>query len=444
MADEAAGISATAGESLAVVDVEPRRVRRSLDLVRVVGLALVLALIAGFGTIARGTVAGANSDVTRLLGEVPHVLFRTLSLVGAVGALALPLALVVRELLRSHLRRLIEALITGLVAIGLTGALDLGITALSDSSLRHALTSVGHSSAARPLDAYLAALFALAVVLGIGAEPTWQAIFWVVTGVYVVSAFAAAQASLLSLLASPTVGVFVATVGRYVIGSPNVRPSAARIADALSGQRVPIVHMQRITPSGSNYRRYLALDISGNSRLVVALDRDLVASGAIYSVYRRLRLRADVALPAALSLEGVAERRAVLALAAQDAGVPVPRFLEGVGCGPECIALAYEVRDGAPLDEATDAQLADVWRAVAALHRRRITHRGLTVGRLRADSAGGVLLPILTDGDVFAADTRILLDRAQLLVTTALLAGAERAVGAARSVPENGIQYRTW
>src|SRR5690242_11951333 len=101
MADGAAGISAAAVESVEVVDVEPRRVRRSLDVVRVVGLALVLGLIAGLGTVARDTVAGANSDVTRLLGEVPHLLFHTLSLVGTVGALALPLALVIRELLRS-------------------------------------------------------------------------------------------------------------------------------------------------------------------------------------------------------------------------------------------------------------------------------------------------------------------------------------------------------
>jgi uncharacterized membrane protein YbhN (UPF0104 family) len=433
MGDEAADISAAAVGPVEVIDVEPRRVRRPLDLVRVVGLTLVLTLIAVLGTVARDTVSGANSDVTRLLGDVPHLLYRALSLVGTVGALVLPIALVVRELHRSHLRRLIEGLLTGLVAIGVIGALDLAISAASKSSLHHVLTTVGSSSAARPLDAYLAALFALAVVVGIGAEPTWRAIFWVGTGIYMLSALAAAQASVLALVASPTIGVFVATAVRYVVGSPNVRPNAASIADALNAQKLRIVRMERTTSSGQNYRTYLATDATGRPRYVVALDRDLVASGAVYSVYRRIRLRADIALPAALSLEGVAERRAVLALAAQGAGVPVPALLAGVPCGPECITLAYEVVDGAPLDAASDAQLAEVWREVAALHRRRITHRGLTVGRLQVDPHGKVVLPILTDGDVFAADTRILLDRAQVLVTTALLADAERAVGVARS-----------
>jgi uncharacterized membrane protein YbhN (UPF0104 family) len=434
MADGATAVSAAGAGPVEVVDVEPRRVRHPLDLVRVVGLVLILGLIAGLGAVARDTVAGANADVTRLVDQVPHFLVRALSLVGTIGALALPVALVVRELLRSHLRRLIEGLLTGLVAIGVIGALDLGISAASKTSLNHALTSVGHSSAARPLDAYLAALFALAVVVGIGAEPTWRAIFWVVTGIYMVSAFAAAQASLLSLVASPTVGVFVATVLRYLVGSPNVRPGAASIAEALNAQGLRIVRLERTTKSGENYRTYLATAASGRRRQVVALDRDLVASGAVYSLYRRFRLRADVALPAAISLEGVAERRAMLALASQDTGVPVPKLLAGVPCGSECITLAYDLVDGAPLDKATDAQLAQLWRDVAALHRRRITHRGLTVEALRVDANGDVVLPILTDGDVFATDTRIRLDRAQVLVTTALLAGAERAVSVARSL----------
>jgi glycosyltransferase 2 family protein len=238
---------------------------------------------------------------------------------------------------------------------------------------------------------------------------------------------------LLSLIASPTVGVFVATLVRYAIGSPNVRPSAAGIAQALNGQQLRIVRMERRTTSDDGYRTYLATDATGRRRHVVVLDRDLVASGAVYSLYRRFRLRADIAQPAALSLEGVAERRAVLALAAQEAEVPVPKLLAGVPCGPECITLVYELVDDAPLTAPTDAQLSELWSDVGALHQRRISHHGLTVGRLRVRTNDEVLLPILTDGDVFAGDTRIRLDRAQLLVTTALLTDAERAVAAARS-----------
>jgi uncharacterized membrane protein YbhN (UPF0104 family) len=417
-----------------VVDDEPRRVRRRLDLLRVVALLLILAVLAGLGTIARDTVEGVDEDITRLLGDVPHIIIRTFSLVGAFFALALPVALVARELLRSHLRRLVEGLLTGMLAIGVIAALNAALSAASNSSLHRALTLVGHGAAARPLDAYLAALFAFAVVIGIGGEPKWRAMFWIGTGVYVVSAFTAGQASVLSLIASPTVGVFVGTVVRYIGGSPNVRPSALRIAAEFNARGLTLIRMERIAASSDGYRTYVATDATGCRRRVTALDRDLVASGAIYTFYRRLRLSADVALPAAFSLERVAERRALLALAAQDIGAPVPRLIAGVACGPECIALAYELIDGTAPDDPTDEQVAALWHGVIALHRRRITHRGLTPGRLLVNSEGVIVLPILSDGEVFATDVRILLDRSQLLVTTAVLIGPERAAEVARSV----------
>ena len=271
MADEASEVSAAAARPVEVVDVEPRRVRRPLDLVRVVVLALVLALIVGLGTLTRDAVAGANSDVTRLIRDVPHLLVRALNLVGTVGALVLPVTLVVRELVRSHLRRLIEGLVTGLVAIGVVGGLDLVIATLPNTSLRHALTTVGHSSGARPLDAYLAALLALAVVVGIGVEPLWRALFWVGTGLYMVSAFAAAQASLLTLMASLTVGAFVATAARYVLGSTNVRPGGARLAEALNQLDLRIAALERSTMPGEGYRTYLATDDAGGRLHVLAL-----------------------------------------------------------------------------------------------------------------------------------------------------------------------------
>jgi glycosyltransferase 2 family protein len=431
MANDAPDGPGSATASITVIDDEPRRVRRPLDLLRVVGLLFVLAVLAGLGTIARDTFQGANADIARLLGEVPHLFIHLFSLVGAFCALALPIGLVGRELQRSHLRRLVEGLLTGMLAIGVVAGLNAAISAFPDSSLHRALTVAGHGSA-RPLDAYLAALFAFAVLIGIGVEPRWRAAFWVGTGLYVVSAFIAGQGSVLSLLASTTLGVFVATAVRYAGGSPNVRPSAARIAAELNHRGQGLVRIERTT-SSDDYRTYIATDTAGCRRLVVTLDRDLVASGAISSIYRRLRLRSDIALPAAFNLERVAERRALLALAAEDAGVLVPRLLAGVACGPECIALAYEDLEGSSFDDATDAQYAELWRSVAALHRRRITHRGLTMGRLLINSDGAVVLPIINDGSVFATDVRIRLDRAQLLVATALMIGAERAAEVARS-----------
>jgi uncharacterized membrane protein YbhN (UPF0104 family) len=432
MADEAGPASRPPRDPAAVVDEVPRRLHRPLDLVRVCGLLVLLAAVAGFATVAHATVQGANDDVTRLLATTPALLRRGLKLLGTLSVLALPVALVTRELARSHLRRLIEGLVTGLVAIGVVGALDLAISAASTTALHRALTVVGHSTAARPLDAYLAALFAFAVAIGVGTEPRWRATFWILTGIYLVSAFAAAQASLLSLIASPAIGALVAVLVRYAVGSPNVRPDAGQIAAVLADQGLDLVRIERVPALGDEHRGYLARDTSGRQIRVFAFDRDLVASGAIHGLYRRLRLRRDVAVPAALSLERAGERQVALALAAQAARVRIPALRAAVPCAAECLVLAYDVVEGSPAEVLDDAQLADLWRQADDLNRRRIAHRGLTAGRLLIDADGQVVLPILTDGELFASDTRIRLDRAQLLVTTALLVGAERAVKAAR------------
>jgi hypothetical protein len=106
------------------------------------------------------------------------------------------------------------------------------ISADSADALYRALTQVGTGTAPRPFDAYIAALFALVVVIGV-AEPVGRGAFWGLAGFYVLSAFTAAQASLLSLMASAAIGALVAVVVRYAVGSPNVRPRAQQIAQVL-------------------------------------------------------------------------------------------------------------------------------------------------------------------------------------------------------------------
>jgi uncharacterized membrane protein YbhN (UPF0104 family) len=417
---------------LQVVDDEPRRVHQPLDLVRICGLLFLLAVGAALASVARETVQGANADVTRVLGETADAVVSAVRVLGALGAIALPIALVTRELVRGHLRRLVEGLVTGLLAIGLVGLLDVVISAKKHSALHDALTVVGHSTAARPLDAYLAALFAFGVAIGVGSEPRWRAVFWALTAVYLVAAFAAAQASLLSLAASPAIGALVAVTVRYAVGAPNVRPGAKQIAAALIGQGPPIVRMERVTSLGEEHRTYQVVDASDRRIQVLAFDRDLVATGFIQGLYRRLRLRREVTGAPSISMERFAERRVTLALAAHDSGVRIPELLAAVPCGAECIVLAYEVVDGTPAEDLSDAQVDELWSFAERLHHHRIAHRGLATGRILITPEGHVVLPILTDGEVFAGDLRLRLDDAQLLVTTALLIGAERAVKAAR------------
>lgn len=434
MAERTAAVPQPPPPPVTVIDEVPTRVRRPLDLVRVCVLAAVVGLLAGLATVANATVAGANQDVTRLLGHVPRLFVHALSLIGTVGASVLPLAFVIREVAHARVRRLVEALITGLIAIGVIGALDLAISADSSSALHRALTIAGTSTAVRPLDAYLAALFAFVAIVGLTGETVWRASFWILATVYVVSAFTAAQASLPALVASPTIGALVAVLVRYAAGGPNVRPSAEQAVAELRRRGLDIVRMERAPAVSGEHRSYVAATADGELSRVMVFDRDLIASGRVYSVLRRLRLRAEVALPPPSSLERVAERRALLALGAEAAGARVPSFVAGVPCGTEAIILVYEQVEATTLHDATDAQLREIWCNVVRLHHSRITHRGLTARSILAGPDGHVVLPILADGEAFASDLRIRLDRAQVLATTAQLVGAERAVKVARAM----------
>lgn len=431
MESGAAVASDAAERSAVIVDSDNRRLRRPIDLVRLVGLLLLGMLLLGIAVVARDTTQGANADLARLLGEVPHVFIRTFSWLTSFGALAVPIAFMVRELVRGQTRRLIEALLTGVLAIGVIELADWVIARYPASELHEALTRVGAHGSVRPFDTYLAALLAFVAVTGVASEPLWSGLLVGVTGLYVLSVFAASQASIMSLALSLVIGSFVGVAVRYAAGRVSNRPSARQVVDALQGRGFGVVRFERVPTQHDARRDYLATTDTGAQLEVQVLDRELIASGAIYNVYRLIRIRKEIAPAPALSLERVAEHRTLLAMAVARVEVPIPALLAAVRCGPDAIVLAYEHRVGRPLSNPSGQQLDMLWQLTNRLHRNGITHRGLNAGRVCVDAQGQLLLPIPEDGTVFATELRMSLDRVQLLITTAQLAGVQAAVASA-------------
>jgi uncharacterized membrane protein YbhN (UPF0104 family) len=420
------------GAGVEVVESRQTRLHRPLDLIRLTARVGILLVLAGLAVVARDASSGAGSDLARLVAHVPTGLGAVLRLVSAFGALAAPLAMIGREIVRGYRRRLIAAVLTGLLAIGIAEGVDRVLSAFPSSALYMAMTRVAGGATTRPLDTYLTALFAFAAVLGIGDTPGWRRLLPAVTAVYVISAFSSGQASLESLLLSPVLGLVIGTAVRYLAGSVNERPDGRRIAAELGRRGLDVVRLEERTPVPEGRREYLGTTADGARLTVRVFDRDRIASGAAYNVYRILRLRAELAPSPALSLERVTEHSSLLSMAATAAGVRTPRLIAGLPCGPDTVLLVYEAVAGAALSEPTDAQLDDLWRNVGRLHARSITHRGLTANAILADPDGQVVLPVPVSGAMFAGDLRVSLDRVQLLITTAQLAGPERAVSAAR------------
>jgi uncharacterized membrane protein YbhN (UPF0104 family)/tRNA A-37 threonylcarbamoyl transferase component Bud32 len=416
-----------------VVESWPARIHRPLDLFRLLALVVVLLLLTGLAVVARETSRGASADLARLLGDLPSFFAHALRLVSAFGALAVPLALIVREIVRGNRRRLIEAVVTGLLAMGVAQGVDRAVAAFPSSALYAALTRLPGGATPQPMDTYLTALFAFAAVVGVAHERLWRRLLGAVTAVYVISAFIAAQATLLSLTSSVVLGMGVGFAVRFAAGIVNDRPDGNRVAQAVARQGFDLVRLEAVAADPDDHREYLATTRTGEQLTVQVFDRELIASGAAYNFYRILRLRAELAPAPALSLERVTEHRSLLAMAAWAIGVRTPRLLAGLPCGADSIVLVYESAVATALQDPTDPQLDELWRSVGKLHVHRVTHRGLTAGKILVDPTGQIVLPIPIDGAMFASDLRVSLDRAQLLITTAQLTGAERAVRSARS-----------
>ncbi len=411
------------------------RVRKPVDLARLLILLAVLGLLFGFGIVAPDATSGASSDLARLVRHLPRVVTHLLSFVAGLVLLVLPLAYLGELIFRRQPRKLVESLGVGVLALGIVFGVDQAISAAPSSALHDSLTVSSASGATTtPLDSYLAAFVAFSFAGGLIRNTQWRPYFVSAVAIYAASALAGSQSTLLSLSISFLAGMTVGVASRYAIGASAAWPKGQRIADALIDRGIALTRLCYVPTE--NYRRYLGVTESGRRIDVHVLDRDLVPSGAFYRLYRMIRVQPEVARGPDLSLERIGERRALLSMAAQRAGLPTPNLVGGVPCGSDTLVLAYESIDAEPLtaDGLTDAQLITLWQAVSRLHDNRVTHRGLTPDRMSVDADGLIWLATPADGTVFASNLRINLERAELLVTTARLVGAQRAVGLTRSV----------
>ena len=110
---------------------------------------------------------------------------------------------------------------------------------------------------------------------------------------------------------------------------------------------------------------------------------------------------------------------------------------------PNGFVLAYDTIDGRSLDrvepkEVTDEVLATIWRLVGELRRHRIAHRDLRLANVFLDDRGDVWLIDFCFSEVAASDLLLATDVAELLASSSMCVGAERATASAASHVEPG------
>jgi undecaprenyl-diphosphatase len=114
-------------------------------------------------------------------------------------------------------------------------------------------------------------------------------------------------------------------------------------------------------------------------------------------------------------------------------GVRTPALRAFATAEPNGYVLAYDAIEGRSLDrldprDVSDEVLAAIWSLVAQLRRHRVAHRDLRLANIFLDDAGHVWLIDFGFAEVAAPDLLLANDVAELVASSSVYVGAERAV----------------
>ncbi|MFF3262775.1 YbhN family protein [Streptomyces sp. NPDC002932] len=424
----------------------PARVHRPSDLLRLLIGVLAIVVLFSVAAFAHGTTTGLEEDINKGTGQAPDVLIKIAGLVSSIAVLLVPVAFAIERLIKRDGLRIADGVLAAVLAHGVTLAADLWVAKTASGTIQDALTQPAPGDALTdPVHGYLAPVIAYMTAVGMARRPRWRVVLWVVLLLDAFAMLVGGYTTPLSIILTVLIGWTVAYGTLYAVGSPNVRPTGQHLMAGLRhvGFR-PVTAMRAddAPDSGDQNdrgRRYLVSLEDGPPLDVTVVDREQQAQGFFYRVWRRLTLRGITQRRSIQSLRQALEQEALLAYAAIAAGANAPKLIATSELGPDAVMLVYEHIGGRSLDaledaDVTDDLVRDAWRQVQALQSRRIAHRRLTGDALLVDRSGKVFVTDLRGGEIAAGDLVLRMDIAQLLTTTGLRVGAERAVAAALAV----------
>ncbi|MFF2731916.1 lysylphosphatidylglycerol synthase domain-containing protein [Streptomyces sp. NPDC058008] len=424
----------------------PARVHRPSDLLRLLIGVLAIALLFSVAAFAHGTTTGLENDISKGTDQAPDLLIKLAGLVSSIAVLLVPVAFAIERLVKRDGLRIADGVLAAVLAHGVTLATDLWVARSASGTIRDALTQPQPGEGLTdPVHGYLAPVIAYMTAVGMARRPRWRVVLWMVLLLDAFAMLVGGYTTPFSIVLTVLIGWTVAYGTLYAVGSPNVRPTGQHLMAGLRhvGFR-PVAAMRTEDAPDSidqsdRGRRYRVTLEDGPPLDVTVVDREQQAQGFFYRVWRRLTLRSITQRRSIQSLRQALEQEALLAYAAIAAGANAPKLIATSELGPDAVMLVYEHIGGRSLDAMEDEEITDelvrgAWHQVRALQSRRIAHRRLTGDAILVDRAGTVFVTDLRGGEIAAGDLILRMDVAQLLTTTGLRVGAERAVAGALAV----------
>jgi len=405
-----------------------------------VSLALI-ALVVLTGSIGSETTIGIQEDITTAVTNVPNLVVSILATLNSLIVLALPIYLIAELALRRRWRLMGTSLAAAVVALMCADLFANYAPELITGGLLDSLTQplTGGSSQTPAAFALFAAVSALMTVEGSGTRPRTLVVVWASLLALALLFIIDSRATPLALLVSLLFGHVVGLAARYIAGTENPRVGARQIAEALARVGLVPASLEQLSDESRLGRQFMLLTAEGTRALVQVLDPDRGALRVLGQFTRVLRVRTWVTRSPSLSARVQVQQAAVPALMARQAHVRTPRVLAAAEVDDRTMVFAEEhplnlrVLSEFSADAISDEALSQAWIQVRRMHHAGVAHEGLHPNSLAVDGDGRVWILGLTQGEIAAPRLRMRLDRAELLVATALLVGADRAITAAEA-----------
>jgi uncharacterized protein (TIRG00374 family) len=280
----------------------------------------------------------------------------------------------------------------------------------------------------------------LAVVAAVAATARPHLARWFRIVGHAVVTFAAVAAVLLGLgrpldvLGGLILGWGVAALVHLALGAPGGHPGVGRIELALRdlGVSVRWLDLAPHQPWGST----TMVGDDGEPLLVRVYGRDAADAQLLAKAWRFLWYR-DSGPTFALSRLQQVEHEAYLTLRSERAGVTTPEVVAaGRSAAGDAVLALRATRQQSTLANVsaarvTDDVLAGLWEQTERLHRSGIAHGALNAASFLVGPDGEVAVADFASASSSAPPDELVTDRAELLVSTALLVGHERALRAA-------------
>ena len=396
--------------------------------VRLVLLIVVIGMTAAFPT----ALTNISTDLIELFTRMPTPLRYLLVGIAQLAILIVPVVTVVWLFTRRT--RAATLLVVG---AGVTSGLLMVL--LTDWLNRAApptpvdLPSNSFLASDFPSIAYLAALVAGTTAASPMMTAQWRKVAWIAVAVTAVVRVLTATQAPVSILVTLVVGSVVGSAVLVAFGSPQRRPGLTTLRAGLAAAGFEVDDLGD-EHAGRHVRAYRGR-ADGAAIEVIYLDQDDRDLELFSRVLRSIRVRDVDEQRMSVKPRVRAAQLALNTTMADRAGARIPAV--------ECVAptdrdsaiVALSVPPGRAMsdldgDEVSDAALDDAWRQVGLFHEARIAHRSLSRDHLVVD--GDTVTIVGLDSAVLASSTESrAVDRAELLVTTALLVGADRALDAA-------------